>query len=320
MEAPTGVLVGAVARCEPARMAGQDAGARAGRAIAGMFAAVAAISTAAIAIREAQGWAAPWIGAGRVAVTAILFAPFAGRQLATLWTTLATDRSARRRVALASVLLGAHFAAWIASLSMTSVVTSVGLVATQPLFAGLLGRWLGDHVPRRVYVGAGVAVVGGVLMSGELGDFAGAGLAVAGAVFAAGYLAVGRSVRDTLPLRAYFVTVHAGAALTLALFALAIRAPLPTLTNDAWIFVLYLGVVPGVIGHGLMNWAVRHVPLHLVSLLILLEPVGSGVLAWLHFGEVPGPGEVGGGALLLAGIAIGAWPARASSRGEPRLG
>ena len=69
-----------------------------------------------------------------------------------------------------------------------------------------------------------------------------------------------------------------------------------------WWFVLYLGLVPGVVGHGLLNWSVRRLPVHVVSLLVLLEPVGAGALAWLLLDEVPTVHEGVGAVVLLVGI------------------
>ncbi len=272
--------------------------------------AVLAISTAAIAIRRAGEWSPAWIGAGRVATTALVLAPFVAPALREFWGQARAHAHLRTRVGLAAALLGAHFACWITSLEKTSVVTSVALVATQPLFAGLLGRVLGDAVPRRVYLGALVAIGGGVVMSGQLGSATGAALALAGAAFGAGYLAVGRSVRAQVSLEGWFVTVHALAAACLAAFALLSGAPRPGFGGEAWIFVLYLGLVPGVVGHGLINWSVRRVPLHFVAMMILFEPIGSGVLAWWLLDEVPGRRELVGGLIMLCGIGIGAYPER----------
>lgn len=281
----------------------------AGRAsvAAASIAAVAAISTAAIAIRLADALPAVWIAAGRVSITALVLAPFCLRELHELFAALRKQPGLLLRTLLAGLCLALHFGTWIASLSMTSVVTSVALVATQPLFAAGFGRMLGDRIPRAVYVGAVVAIVGGFVMSGaQVGSPMGAGFALAGAGFAAAYLAVGRSVRAQVPLAAYFVTVNAVAALLLLAWGASTTPVMAGAWEKAWPYVLYLGLVPGIVGHGLLNWAVRHIELHVVSMLVLLEPIGAGVLAWLVLGESPLNAELFGGLLILAGVAIGA--------------
>lgn len=51
------------------------------------------------------------------------------------------------------------------------------------------------------------------------------------------------------------------------------------------------------------NWALEHVRAYVVSVVMLLEPVGATLLAVLVLGrgEVPGPVTVAGGAAVLAG-------------------
>ena len=49
--------------------------------------------------------------------------------------------------ALAGMLLGAHFAVWIPSLSFTTVASSTALVASQPVWAALIARARGHAVP-----------------------------------------------------------------------------------------------------------------------------------------------------------------------------
>src|SRR6266545_6221303 len=67
---------------------------------------------------------------------------------------------------LAGVLLSAHFATWVPSLSYTTVASSVALVATQPVWAALLARARGHEVPARAWLGIALAVGGAVLLTG----------------------------------------------------------------------------------------------------------------------------------------------------------
>jgi drug/metabolite transporter (DMT)-like permease len=64
-------------------------------------------------------------------------------------------------------------------------------------------------------------------------------------------------------------------------------------------------LIPSVLGHTLLNWSARRVPVHLVSLGILGEPVISSALTRLAFDERPPPHAAVGGAIILVGIALG---------------
>ena len=65
----------------------------------------------------------------------------------------ASSPRAAKLTLLAGLCLATHFAAWIASLWLTSVVRSVALVSTQPLWAALLARALGHAEEHLGFVG-----------------------------------------------------------------------------------------------------------------------------------------------------------------------
>ncbi len=288
-----------------------------------MLAAVTAVSSAAVVILLAAPLAALTIAGGRVAVTGVGLLAVGRRRLDRTWATV--RRELASRTALAAALLAVHFGTWIASLSMTTVVRSVTFVATQPLLAGLLARALGDRVSWRLYAGGAVAVVGTAVMIGGASEVAGPQavwgdvLAVVAAAAAAGYLAVGRSVRAHVDLAGYLAFVHLGAAALLGLTIVAFGLPLanaPAQTQD-WLAIVYLGLVPGVIGHGLLNWAVRHLPVHTVSLAILLEPLGATALAVVVLDRTVAGAEILGAAIILVGVGLGLAKARSTVDAAP---
>jgi drug/metabolite transporter (DMT)-like permease len=283
----------------------------------GLGVAVLAISSSAAVIRLADPLGPEVVACLRVTVTALGLWLVTWRASATSLRLLAGSRHAAMLTILAGLCLAAHFGAWIASLSMTSVVRSVALVSTQPLFAGLFARALGDRAPLRLYVGTAIAVVGTLVMidpgSSSVGEDAWIGdlLALSGAVTAALYLAIGRRVHqqlgDALPVEGYFVSVNLVAAAALWLWVLASGAELSPV-GAAWgdyVAILWIGLVPGIVGHGLLNWAVRRVPVHTVSLAVLLEPAGAALCAWLLLAEVPALREGVGAVLLIVGVALG---------------
>lgn len=277
-----------------------------------LITAVTAISSAALFILYADPLPPVWIAAGRVLVTGLIIAALAPGSLARSVRVCRQRPDQALRLFLAAAMLALHFAAWIASLSMTSVLRSVTLVTTQPLFAGLMGRAIGDRAPWRLYAGASLAVVGTtVMISAEdgagSGQLLGDALALVGAIAAAGYFVIGRSVREHVELRGWLGLLHLLAAVMLVGFALTagISPSVPGLEPSDLAAVFVLGLVPGVIGHGLLNWSVRRVPVHVVSLVILLEPVGATALAASFAGRVVVPREAVGAVLVLAGIAVG---------------
>src|SRR5581483_6663830 len=62
--------------------------------------------------------------------------------------------------AVAGLLLAAHFAAWICSRWWRPVAGAVALVATQPVWAALIGRLTGERLAAGGWLGIVVALAG----------------------------------------------------------------------------------------------------------------------------------------------------------------
>jgi drug/metabolite transporter (DMT)-like permease len=272
--------------------------------------AILAVSTSAPLVHLAAPAPPLTVAAARVCLTAVLLTIASGPRLLRAFREL--DKRDRWLVASSGLLLGAHFGVWISSLYLTSTAASVALVATQPIFAGLFG-WLllSEGVSRRAVGGIAVAAIGcAVLASGDLGGaregaLLGDVLAVLGAVTAAGYFVLGRRLRASLPLIPYLAMVNLVAGLVLLVTATALDAPFTGFEPKVYVALVLCAVIPSIVGHTLLNWSVRRVPVHLVSLAILGEPIGASLLTWASFGEVPPIHAAIGGAVILLGIGLG---------------
>ncbi len=244
----------------------------------------------------------------RVALASLLLAPFAVRDARRAWPAL----PARERwlMAASGAALALHFATWIASLSFTSIASSVLLVNTAPLFAVAFSwLFLRERAPRVVLIAIPVAFVGAALIAygdwtGAPGSLRGNLLALAGAVTVAAYQVIGRGLRTALPLNAYVLGVWATAASCLALLALAFGVALTGFPPATWAAFVALAVVPTIGGHGLVNKSLRSLPAPTVGLFLLGEPVGASLLALAVFGERPGAWTLAGGAVVLAALAL----------------
>jgi drug/metabolite transporter (DMT)-like permease len=276
------------------------------RGVAALGLAIVALATSAPLIR----WAAPapalTVAAARVLLAALLLLSIGRDAFAQL-----RKLSPRERLLVvgAGLLLGTHFGLWITSLYFTSTAASVALVAMNPVFAALFGFLVGDRVSRREWIGIAVAAAGCATLAG--GDWGAGGdallgdvLALAGAATAAAYLVAGRRLRSSLPLFPYLALVNLVAGLGLAVVALAAGASVD-LPTTSWLAIALSAVIPSLIGHTLLNKAVRTTPTHLVALAILGEPVGASLMVWAAFGEQPPVHAALGGAIVLAGIALG---------------
>jgi drug/metabolite transporter (DMT)-like permease len=217
----------------------------------------------------------------------------------------------RREIAAlgsSGLLLGVHFGVWTVSLDFTSVASSVVFVNTAPLWVALAewGWW--RRAPGGLVWGGIVLTLAGSALIGshdlQVGGAAlwGDALAVGGAVAMAGYLIVGRRLRQRLDTLTYCTAVYCVAWLTLLAWTTATGADVRAFPSSDAVWFVALAVFSTLGGHTLFNWALRHVPAGLVAVVLVGEPVGAAVLAWLILGQPVGPATALGGALILAGI------------------
>jgi drug/metabolite transporter (DMT)-like permease len=269
--------------------------------------AVLFVSFGAILVRLA---AAPPLAVSfyRVAIAATILLPFAAGDARRAWPSL--SRRHRWLLLASGLALALHFATWIASLSYTTVASSVLLVNTAPLFAIVLSRlFLHEKPSRTEQVAIPVAFCGAALIAagdwtGSAGSLLGNGLALAGAVTVAVYQVIGRGLRDALPLNAYVLGVWGTAACALAALARSSGVLLGGYPLRTWLLFTALAVVPTLGGHGLVNKSLRSLPAPTVGLFLLGEPVLASIFAWLLFHETPGPWTLAGGAVVLAALAL----------------
>ncbi len=230
----------------------------------------------------------------------------------------------RWRLAAAGLCLGLHFVTWFASLALIPVGRSTLLVATTPVFSGLLGIMVLRHrLPRAFWAGLAVAAVGVYFVTAGPGGSARAAggsawigdlLAVAGAAFIGVYLLIVQDQQAAIGTGRVVAWTYSTAALSMwALVPLLAggRGLLPP-SGAAWASVVGLALVPQLIGHTSINWSLRHFPAGVVSATTLLEPVIAAGLAWPLFGEPIRALQALGAAAVLAGV----WLAIRRERGQ----
>jgi drug/metabolite transporter (DMT)-like permease len=270
---------------------------------------VAAVSTGAIFARLAEAPAIV-IAAYRVGLASLIIAPI-------VWIKAKNEimNLSKREMLLAALsgfFLALHFAAWISSLSYTSIANSVVLVNTNPMWVGLLTPFItGEKLKKASVAGiiisvAGAAVIGaGDYEGGDnalLGDF----LALIGGICAAFYLLIGRNLRRKLSLAAYVMVCYGSAAVFLWLTVLSLGMQITGYSAATVASFFGLAVVSQIIGHTCFNWALRWFTPGLVAVTLLGEPIGSTMLAYFIFDERLTLLKLTGGCLILAAIYISA--------------
>ncbi|GHV49650.1 hypothetical protein FACS1894216_00370 [Synergistales bacterium] len=268
------------------------------------------VSTGSIFARLAD--AHPFVKcAYRIGIASLLVAPFA------LFLYKDEYRRLTKRDVAFTVLSGAflavHFATWITSLDYTSVASSVVLVDTIPIWVALINMAFAAQRPSRTMwlciclsvAGASIVAYSDSSSSGSgglWGDF----LAVAGGIAAAAYIVLGGAVRKKLSVVPYTALCYSTAGVLLWILVLCMGLEITGFTNLTWGAFAGSAICAQILGHSSYNWALGRFSTGFISIALLGEPLGSAVIAYFLFGEVPAPFASLGIAMLIASIVMAA--------------
>jgi drug/metabolite transporter (DMT)-like permease len=197
---------------------------------------------------------------------------------------------------------------WAISLEYTSVAKSMLLNNLTPIFT-TLGGWLflKQRFDRRFLAGLVIALVGAIAIGFEdvngvdgflLGDFC----ALLSAIFLGTYLLMVEQLRshfDATTILLWRCFVGSGVLLPILLVT---KQPFLAETPATWLAVLGLGIICEGFGQRLLADSMDVLSASFISLLLLLEPIISAVLAWFIFQEQLSPITWIGFIVILSGI------------------
>lgn len=282
---------------------------------------VGASSTASIFIRFAQDSASSLvIAAYRLGIASLILGVItAVRKDVSLGVI---EGKNRRLSVIAGMFLAIHFATWVSSLEYTSVASSVVLVSTSPIFVALFSPiFLKEAIHPHLRYGLALSFLGTLIIAFSdactsqgtfecpplqtfiAGDaLKGDVLALGGALSGAGYMLIGRKVREQVTLLPYITLVYSISAMVLISAVTLFQHQLVGFPPSTYIFFVLLAVLPQLVGHSSINWALRFLTAAFVSITLLGEPIGSSALALLILGETPSWLMIIGAIFIMGGI------------------
>jgi drug/metabolite transporter (DMT)-like permease len=173
---------------------------------------------------------------------------------------------------------------------------------------------LGERPSARLVAALPLAIAGTVLISGALEEAPfganpalGVAFGLAAAVSYAGYLLL---IRRGNPGGRYpwssLLDASAAAAASAALVGLVVGDLVLAPSWPAHGWLLLVAITSQVVGYGLVNFALPHLPAAVTSLLLLIQPVVTVAAAAFLLAEAPSPIQLTGVALILGGVVLAA--------------
>ena len=262
------------------------------------------------------GWSPGAVVLARIAIGAIALAPFVVRALRGRWGLL--RRNARLIALYGAVPVAGTQFAFFSAVAAMDVGPALLIEYTAPA-AIVVWLWLrhGERPGAMTLAGAGLAALGLVLV---LDLLSGADLALGGVLWAlaamlgaATYFVMSADTRSGMPPLALAGGGLAVGAAGLALLGLVGVLPMrattaaPSYAGEAvawWVPFAGLGVITAAISYSTGIAASRRLGSRLASFVALMEVVAAVVFAWLLLDQLPGPLQLIGGALIVAGVIV----------------
>jgi drug/metabolite transporter (DMT)-like permease len=271
-----------------------------------LFLGVFACSTAAILIKL-SGTHPVVLASLRLLIAALLLSPM-------FYLDLEKHRSAftpghLQRLLLPAAVLAVHLISWsygarLALAAQSSLIVNLVPVAMPFFLHGLLG----EKINGREILGTAVAIAGvfGLTFRDAVagGDIVGNLVCFGSMLLFAWYLALGRKNRDFPSLWLYVVPIYALAGAICFVAALPWIGTFQIASGREWSLMIGLACIPTILGHSLLNAAMRHMRGQIVSLCNVGQFVFAGLIAFFLFNEVPSPTFYAASALVVAGIGI----------------
>jgi len=118
------------------------------------------------------------------------------------------------------------------------------------------------------------------------------------------YFLASKQIRARAGTTEYLIGMTTVAAVIVLAVAVVTGQRLASPHGWDWPILICLAILPGTVGHFLVNWAHPHTSAFMVSIMFLAVPVISCVSAAVFLGETLNAAQLGGGVVVL--VAVGA--------------
>lgn len=268
---------------------------------------VLGISLSAIFVRLSQA-PAVIIAACRLLWTVMLLSPVVWGNRSHRMQLLSIPKKVLWISIISGIFLAFHFALWFESLKQTSVASSTAIVCTEVVWVALGYRlFMKGTLSGKAWLSIVIALLGSFLIAfsdsgGSHGHLYGDVLSLLSAIAVGIYTLLGRTARKTLSTTVYTYVVYVSCTATLLILTALQQYPLRAFEPSAIMAGFFLAVFSTILGHSIFSWCLKYFSPAFISASKLCEPFVASAVAALLFQELPGPLQILGGIIVVAGV------------------
>ena len=215
-----------------------------------------------------------------------------------------------KKTIYAGILLGIHFALFFEAVKITKIANATFLGTLAPFFTLLVELYiLKRYYDKKVLLGLFFTLLGSLIILGYQFDIAskytlGNLYAILCSISIAAALMIGETVRKNENTIVYTRTLYLSAAITLFLIAMFTQEELINFKFNEYLGLIFLGLVPTILGHNSIYYAIRYVSPTIVAAFPLGEPIIATIFAYFIFFEKITMNIFLGGMITLIGLIL----------------
>ena len=216
----------------------------------------------------------------------------------------------KNKIIYAGILLGVHFALFFEAIKITSISNATFLGTLAPFFTLMFELYiLKRNYSKIVLLGLAVTLLGSVIILSYDFDLStsytiGSLYALLCSICLAIAFIIAEKVRNNETTIVYTRTLYMSAAITLLFISFILNENMMNYTILEFCGLFFLGLVPTILGHNSIYYAIKFVSPTIVAAFPLGEPIIATILAYFIFNELATYNIFFGGTLTLIGLIL----------------
>jgi drug/metabolite transporter (DMT)-like permease len=212
------------------------------------------------------------------------------------------------------ICLALHFLLAIYALRYTTIINNTVLGTLEPLLVFIGSMFLfGEPFRLRAAFSMAIALLGSFAITFSnvynpsstaadplLGDV----LTILATIVISIYMLIGQKLATHMHSNVYNFYVFTSASTIMVVTNLVTKQPFIGYESTQWTYMLLLALIPTIFGIFLQNWLLHHLSAVVLSISIVATPIGSNVLAYFFFQQVPTTIQIGASLVTMFGVLL----------------